>query len=164
MTYGVFSSCKAVKEVALNSVSSKRCLRQVIWLHGILCKRVHTRTTSCITMQYKISGIGVNAAGVAGVATPPPIFDLQGSSCVDDLPPIFWQVFYFFPLPELLNTASRCHSHLQCAPQFFETPPPSPLTAPRFSRLRHSTCDPLPPMFQWRWRPWYLAYRSGQRS
>ena len=27
--------------------------------------------------------IGVNAAGVAWVATPP-IFDLQGSSCVDD--------------------------------------------------------------------------------
>jgi len=33
------------------------------------------------------AGIGVNAAWVAGVATPP-IFDLQGSSCVDD-PPIF---------------------------------------------------------------------------
>ena len=32
--------------------------------------------------------IGVNAARVAGVATPPPISDLQGSSCVDD-PPIF---------------------------------------------------------------------------
>ena len=28
-------------------------------------------------------GIGVNAAGVAGVATPL-IFDLHGSSCVDD--------------------------------------------------------------------------------
>jgi len=25
----------------------------------------------------------------------PPIFDLHGSSCIDD-PPIFWQVFYFF--------------------------------------------------------------------
>ena len=45
---------------------------------------------------------------------PPPIFDLQGSSCVDD-PPILWQVFYFFPSAELLNTASRCHFHLQCA-------------------------------------------------
>jgi len=43
-----------------------------------------------------------------------PIFDLQGSSCVDD-PPIFWQVFYFFPAAELLNTAIRCHFHLQCA-------------------------------------------------
>jgi len=31
--------------------------------------------------------ISVNAAGVAGVAeSRPPIFDLQGSSCVDDLP------------------------------------------------------------------------------
>ena len=29
---------------------------------------------------------------------------------------------------------------------------PSPPTAPRFSRLRRSTCDP--PMFQWRLRPW----------
>jgi len=44
----------------------------------------------------------------------PPIFDLQGSSCVDD-PPIFSQVFYFFCSAELLNTASRCHFHLQCA-------------------------------------------------
>ena len=32
--------------------------------------------------------IGVNATGVAGVATPNTIFDLQGSSCVVD-PPIF---------------------------------------------------------------------------
>jgi len=44
-----------------------------------------------------------------------PIFDLQGSSCVDDPPPIFWQVFYFFPSAGVLNTASRCHFHLQCA-------------------------------------------------
>jgi len=44
----------------------------------------------------------------------PRIFDLQGSSCVDD-PPMFWQVFYFFPSEELLNTASRSHFHLQCA-------------------------------------------------
>jgi len=29
-------------------------------------------------------------------------------------------------------------------------PSPSPPTAPRFSRLRRSTCDP--PIFQWRWR------------
>jgi len=47
----------------------------------------------------------------------PRIFDLQGSSCVDD-PPIFWQVFYFFPSEELLNTASRSHFHLQCSVQF----------------------------------------------
>ena len=33
-----------------------------------------------------------------------------------------------------------------------QTPPPSPPTAPRFSRLRRLTCDPL--MFRWRWRPW----------
>ena len=41
--------------------------------------------------------IGVNAAGVAGVATPSPIF---------------WQVFYFFPSAKLLNTASRCHFYM----------------------------------------------------
>jgi len=38
----------------------------------------------------------------------------------DPPPPIFWQVFYFFPSAELLNTASRCHFHLQCTPQFLE--------------------------------------------
>ena len=73
-------------------------------------------------------------------------------SCVDD-PPILWQVF--FPSAELLNTASRCHFHLQCAQctvfnstvsveqnSPFPDPTPSPPTAPRFSRLRRSTCDP----------------------
>ena len=45
--------------------------------------------------------IGVNAAGVAGVATPP-VFALQGSSYVDD-PPIFWEVFYFFPFSGTWN-------------------------------------------------------------
>ena len=44
----------------------------------------------------RILRIGVNAAGVAGVATPQ-YFD----KC-------------FFPSAELLNTASRCHFHLQC--------------------------------------------------
>ena len=46
----------------------------------------------------------------------PPIFDLQGSSCVDDPPPnILTFFFIFFPSGELLNTASRCHFHMQCA-------------------------------------------------
>jgi len=69
-----------------------------------------------INWQNIFTVIGVNAAGVAGVATPNSLVDLQGSSCVDD-PPIFWQVFYFFPSAELLNklTASRYHFHLQCA-------------------------------------------------
>jgi len=44
----------------------------------------------------------------------PPIFDLQGSFCVDDLQ-YFEKCFIFFPSAELLNTASRCHFHLQYA-------------------------------------------------
>jgi len=48
--------------------------------------------------------IGVNAAGVAGVATPQ----------------YFDKCFIFLPLAELLNTASRCHFYLQCADQFLE--------------------------------------------
>jgi len=123
--------------------------------------------------------MGVNAAGVAGVATPPPnIWPAGVVLCWQ--PPIFWQVFYFLPSAELLNTASRCHFHLQCAqcipfliqqlnmnlkntprmhritPFWDEkfinflgrgTAPPqtlalSPPTAPRFLRLRRSTCDP----------------------
>ena len=39
-----------------------------------------------------VLAISVNAAGVAGVATP--IFDLQGSSCVDD-PQYFDKCFIF---------------------------------------------------------------------
>ena len=38
----------------------------------------------------------------------PPIFDLQGSSCVDDSQ-YFDKCFIFFPSAELLDTASRCH-------------------------------------------------------
>ena len=57
--------------------------------------------------------IGVNATGVAGVATPP-LFYLPGSSCVDD-PQYFDKCFIFFPSAEILNTASRCYFHLQCA-------------------------------------------------
>ena len=61
---------------------------------------------------------GVNAAGVARVATPGPQY--------------FDKCFIFFPSAELLNTGSRCHFHLHCAQS----------TAPRFSRLRRSTCAP----------------------
>ena len=91
-------------------------------------------------------------------------------------PQYFDKCFIFFPSAELLNTANRCHFHLQCAqctvfnsrilkithPEctishhfemknssiFWEgaqplpRPHPSPPTAPRFSRLRRSTCDP----------------------
>jgi len=42
------------------------------------------------------------AASAAGVTTPPPIFDLQGSSCVDDPQYFDKTVFYFFPSAELL--------------------------------------------------------------
>ena len=46
---------------------------------------------------------GVSAAGAAGVATPSTIFDLQGSSCVDD-PRYFDKCFTFFPFAELQST------------------------------------------------------------
>jgi len=90
--------------------------------------------------------------------------------------PVFWQVFYFFPSAELLDTASRCRFHLHHITPFWDekfinflwrgtappqTPPPSPPTAPRFSRLRRSTCDP--PMFQWRWRPAAILDRRQSR-
>ena len=112
----------------------------------------------------------------------PPIFDLQRSSCVDDPPQIFWQVFYFFPSVELLNTASRCHCHLQCArctvfnsthpectiSHHFEMknsqifwagaqplPRPHPLTACGASILASSAVDlrPRPQCSRARWRP-----------
>ena len=55
------------------------------------CDR-RVRMSVCLSIRERI---GVNAAGVAGVATPPPIFDLQGSSCVDD-PQYFDKCFIFF--------------------------------------------------------------------
>jgi len=51
--------------------------------------------------------IGVNAAGLQGSLPPANI-------CADD-PQYFDKCFYFFPPAELLNTASRCHFHLQCS-------------------------------------------------
>ena len=59
------------------------------------------------------SSIGANAAGVAGVATP------QYLTCrgrpVLMTPQYFDKCFIFSASAELLNTASRCHFHLQCA-------------------------------------------------
>jgi len=43
---------------------------------------------------FDYPGTGVNGAGVVGVATPP-IFDLQGSSCVDD--PQYFDKCFIFP-------------------------------------------------------------------
>jgi len=74
----------------------------------------------------------------------PPIFDLQGSSCVDD-PPIFWQVFYFFPSAELLTTAS-----IDLAAIDHDR---TPLTAYGASILASLALDLRPPTFQWCWRP-----------
>jgi len=116
--------------------------------------------------------IDVNAA-VAGVATPS-IWPAGVVLCW--WPPIFWQVFYFFPSAKFLNTASRCHFHLQCAQctvfnstdeqnslqihtfsgkGHSSSPDPTSIAAYGASilSLRHSTCDPTL-MSQWRWRPW----------
>ena len=59
-----------------------------------------------------VSGIGVNATGVAEVATPQ-YLTCRGRPVLTT--PHFDKCFIFFPSAELLNTASRCHFHLQCA-------------------------------------------------
>ena len=105
--------------------------------------------------------IDVNAA-VAEVATPN-IWPAGVVLCW--WPPIFWQVFYFFPSAKFLNTASRCHFHLQCAQctvfnstdeqnslqihtfsgkGHSSSPDPTSIAAYGASilSLRHSTCDP----------------------
>ena len=73
------------------------------------CRKKHAQAApgNACSRSVHVS-IGVNAAGVAGVTTPSPIFDLQGSSCVDDSQ-YFDKCFIFFPSAELLDTASRCH-------------------------------------------------------
>jgi len=107
---------------------------------------------------------------------PPPIFDLQGSSCVDDPQYFDKTVFYFFPfsgtsIKFIIQLQSIGHTNvkkntprMQHITPFSDEkfvkfsgkghsrppdPIPSPPTAPRFSRLGRSACDP-PPMFQWR--------------
>ena len=111
------------------------------------------------------SRIGVNAAGVAGVATPN-IWPVGVVLCWQrPAPHKNSQVFYFFPFSgtseyrkSLSFLSTPYHTLLRWKIYKFsgkghtpQTPPRSPPTAPRFSRLRRSTCDP-PPMFQWRWR------------
>ena len=56
-------------------------------MHRCTDHRKHSVRRLAYSQVLSSQCIDVNAAGVAGVATPP-IFDLQGSSCVDD-PPIF---------------------------------------------------------------------------
>jgi len=56
------------------------------------------------------SRIGVNAAGVAT----PQYLTCMGRP-VSTTPQYFYKCFIFFPSTELLNTASRCHFHLQCS-------------------------------------------------
>ena len=95
----------------------------------------------------RVTDIGVNAAGVAVVATPQ-IFDLQGSSCVDDAP-IFWQVFYFFPFngtwhTNLKNNTPRMHHITPFSDEKFIhkfAGKGHSLDSPRFSHLRRSACD-----------------------
>ena len=88
----------------------------------------------------------------------PPIFDLQGSSCVDD-PPIFWQVFYFFFHSTELDTWILKTTHPECTiSHHFQMKnsfinllgrgTASILLDSRIFGARPAT----PPMFQWRWR------------
>ena len=86
--------------------------------------------------------IGVNAAEVAGVATP--IFDLQGSSCVDD--PRYFDKCFIFPScgtseyhKSLSFSSAPYHTILRWKIHKFSG---KGHTMPRFSRLRRSTCDP----------------------
>ena len=88
-----------------------------------------------------LESIGVNDAGVAGVATPQ----------------YFDKCFIFFPSVDLLNTASRCHFHLhraQCAPYHiilrrkihkFPGKVHTPLAAYGASILASSALDLRPP-------------------
>jgi len=112
-----------------------------------------------------------------------PIFDLHGSSCVDEPPPIFWLVFYFFPFigtsikfiiqlqsmghMNLKNNTPRMHHITPFWEEKFinflrkgtsvppQTPPPRRLR--RLDSLASSALDLRPPMFQWRWHPWRQA-------
>ena len=96
------------------------------------------------------TAIGVNAAGVAG-ATTPNIWPAGVVLCWR--PPIFWQVFIFFPSAELLDTASRCHFHPHHITPFWDeklinflgrgTAPPQtpPLAAYGDSTLASSALD-----------------------
>ena len=78
----------------------------------------------------------------------PQIFDLQGSSCVDD-PPIIWQVFYFFPFNgtwhmNLKNNTPRMHHITPFSDEKFIhkfSGKGHSLDSPRFSHLRRSACD-----------------------
>jgi len=78
---------------------------------------IRQSTADLINLKWP-SAIRVNAAGVAGVATP------QYLTCrgrpVLTTHQYFDKCFIFFLSAELLNTTTRCHFHLQCAPQFFE--------------------------------------------
>jgi len=144
-------------------------------LHSMKCYSIRLSVCHSHRRQRRRGCMGCDA----------PIFDLQGSSCVDD-PRIFWQMFYFFPFSgtseyckslsfswhmNLQNNTPRMH-HITpfwdkkfinflgrgTAPPFInflwrgtapsQTSHPSLPMAPRFSRLRRSTCDS--PMFQWR--------------
>jgi len=71
------------------------------------CDR-RVRMSVCLSVRERI---GVNAAGVAGVATPPQYLTCRGRPVLTT-PNILTSVLFFFTSAELLNTARRCHFHL----------------------------------------------------
>ena len=68
----------------------------------------------CLSHHSAAARIGVNAAGVAVVATPQ-YLTCRGCPVLTTPVQYFDKCFIFSPSAELLNTASRCHFHLQCA-------------------------------------------------
>jgi len=80
------------------------------WCLRRYCTELHRLLSTGLIYTHTDTDIGINAAGVAEVVTPQ-YLTCRGRPVLTTPPPIFSQVFYFFPSAELLNTASRCHFH-----------------------------------------------------
>jgi len=68
----------------------------------------YANDNACYIFGSRASDLAYNHRRQRRRGRDPPIFDLQGSWCVDD-PQYFDKYFIFFPSAKLLNTASRCH-------------------------------------------------------
>jgi len=186
------SSTFAGRSMSFSSDSNNCTATSVQLIHGAAMKSGYTASqkraghfTRWFSDKFKqcsrmrILRIGVNAAGVAGVATPPNIltsvFSLQRNFWIPQVAVIFicnapsvqFLIQQSMGHVNVKNNIPRMHHVTPFWDEKFinflgrgtvppQTPPSSPPTAPRFSRLRRSTCDP--PMFQWRWRPWLYGF------